>query len=693
MIFFADTASAQPVGDAYAGTCPNGAPAREEKYCKFIEHYNNGESKLPTIVGDFLGIQKADQTRAIGFIIAIDDYPKMPGHNLSAAKADGENLKRFLIEDQHFDEVIVLKNADATAENINYFLEDYLVYHGDDFQVSGEPKARLLIAYSGHGRPQAPDTDAAFVLSSAKDPKDASGVYKMTNFAVDVSSLAGHYFHILTLINACFSANFFPTGNNGVAGAPMGRGSFAITAGSPKNEAVALLPSRGSLFFDLIINGVQNGDADPLSYQYYVASGDGSVKPQNGLTLSLPMYNYLSGAFYKISTVQTKTNPKFIHISAPYFGSVQAGKADGAFFFVSGKPATFTQISMAPYLTPLPAGAVVEAASLDIPVAAAAASPVATPTPAPTPTSAAGTEGSPTTPVVGNVNYTGSLPANLSTDWVYAAAHFSGRDGDMLPDLPMGPLSSIKGRPDLKIFKAPAIYPIKGYDLSSADGAIDWKAFERGFTSEANRMPRPAFIYARALGWKGADGTFDDRWRNAKALGIDRGAYLKLDFCSSAAQQLQNMPAGVLDDVEALPVGIELVTPSDDQVQGRQQRTCYERMGQSGARDLVIEMAGQILTRTHKTPLLMGNSYNLSVLTDTRSERYMIWLNAYGPQNVIGDKLKLGGRNPWTMWQYTAKLNVPGIGANTTGEVFFGTRAQYEAFKRAEVNVALQAVK
>ena len=70
----------------------------------------------------------------------------------------------------------------------------------------------------------------------------------------------------------------------------------------------------------------------------------------------------------------------------------------------------------------------------------------------------------------------------------------------------------------------------------------------------------------------------------------------------------------------------------------------------------------------------------------------MIWLNAYGPQSSIENRLKLRGSNPWTIWQYSGTLNVPGVGNKTTGEVFFGTPTQYDAFRRAEGNVALGAV-
>lgn len=111
------------------------------------------------------------------------------------------------------------------------------------------------------------------------------------------------------------------------------------------------------------------------------------------------------------------------------------------------------------------------------------------------------------------------------------------------------------------------------------------------------------------------------------------------------------------------------------------------------ARDRILDLARAIETRWGKTPLLMGNSYNLSVLTDDRSDRYMIWLDAYGPQASIADRLKLQGQNPWTIWQHSGSLDAPGVGKKVTGEVFFGTPAQYDLFRSARQNIALAAVK
>jgi lysozyme len=650
-MFCAVAAHSQPA--SFHGTCPKGPMVTEAKYCNFFVHYNPGDAVLPEGVGDLLHLSKPAETRSIGLIIEIDSYPNMPGHDLAAAKKDGDNLRNFLVNEQHFDEVIVLRNADATEENINYFLRTYLVTHGDEYQGGdAKPRARLLIAYSGHGRSKTPTTEAAFILGAAADPNGSSSIYDMRDFASRVVDLAPHYYHVLTLINACYGGNVFAKAMTGAADTPDGPGSYVITAGPPTNEVMALIPDRGSLFFDLIINAIRQGEADPDAYEdilsTYVTTGDSLHKSTGSLTESFTLPGYLARKYRVIKQAQRKANPSF-DISDPYGGPLQKGPemAKGFFFFVSSRPADTRVASITPYLTPLALGATVETASIRSTGAEH------------------GSQEAAGAPVPGT-------PASASA-------------GDASTNLPLGPISSIKGHPDIKIFKPPTVYPIKGFDLSSADGKVNWNLF--------SKAPRPSFIYVRALGWAGPDSAFSSNWSQVKALGVDRGAYLKFNFCLPVQDQVDQLRSLMGTDRDALPAGIELVTPDNDQPQGDKQKACYDKIGVSERRERILQLAQGIKTLSGKVPLLMGNSANLSALTDARSEPYMIWLDAYGSPGSIAEKLKLHGRNPWTLWQYSGTLTMAGIGGKkTTGEVFFGTPAQYEAFRRGDTNVARAAV-
>jgi GH25 family lysozyme M1 (1,4-beta-N-acetylmuramidase) len=598
---------------SYSGTCANGAPASEQ-FCQFFLHYNKiNNTPLDTRIADALQIKTASETRSIGLIISIGKYPNMPGHDLPAAEVDGDRLYSFLVDKQNFDEVIVLKDDQATEENIKYFLEEYLPNRAADF----DNKARVLIAYSGHGRygesDGSTDAMAGFVLSAARDMNGSSNVYKMQEFAAAVEILAKRYFHVLTLINACYGGGFFKDGvPGGNADSFTERGSYAITAGSKKDPVPSLIEKRGSLFFDLLIEGVTRGKADPLYWDVYsTVSENGTTVEQRGVTRTNALSTYLISTYARIVHDRSSSDPNF-HLSSPWIGPTQKDVALGGFFFLSdhdkGSTTDITDI----YKNPQTA----EAASFGF-----------------------GPKQSPIT-------------------------------------LPPGPISSVVGRPDIKVFKAPDIYPVHGFDFSSADGTIDWQTFA---VSE-----HPRFAYARAMGWRGPDRTFEERWSHIKALGINYGAYVKFDFCRSPAEQLEMLSQIVPVDPQALPMGIEIVNPKGED---EEQLACFKGMSIDQAKTGIITLATNVRERYGKTPLLYGNRNNLSTFIDERGNTFMIWLGSYGAEGI-----QLRGGNPWTLWQYSGTLNVKGVGPKTTGEVFFGTEQQYDLFKKGRSNIALQAV-
>lgn len=622
----------------YSETCPNGAPVREARYCRFFAQFNaNNSSPLDIRIADALGVKDASETRSIGLIIAIDKYPNLPGLDIPAAAVDRKRLVDFLINKQKFDEVIVLSNEDASVDNINYFLDDYLYKRAYDFNK----KARLLIAYSGHGRygdadsmanASAVDARAAFILSAANDPDGWENVYKMQEFAGRIENLAGRYFHVLTLVNACYGGNFFITARGG--GNPDSftkSGSYAITAGSSDDRVPALDPRRGSLFFDLLIEGIMQGSADPLYWDAYrTVADDGKTSMVHGLTRTGALASFLTSSYARIILGRRAEDKKFT-LSDPWVGPAQAGIAWGGFFFLSDRSSIpLSPLAIADYYKDLPSqqtGVITFGAAQGATISAASA----------------------------------RIPANETAQIA----------------VPAGPVSSIAGRPDIKIFKAPDIYPVKGYDLSSSDGKINWEALA---DSE-----RPRFIYARAIGWAGLDTTFNERWSHIKNLGIDYGAYLKYDFCRSPKAQIARLSAIVPVDQEALPLAIEIVNP---QGESNSQLACFNSLGIENAKQGILELASAVRTHYGKTPLLYGNRNNLSKFLDQRSEEFMIWLGSWGSTGT-----QLSGRNPWTLWQYSGTLSVKGVGSKTTGNVFFGTEEQYDLFKKGQINVALKAVK
>lgn len=631
-------------GEAFQGVCQNdpakGAQVKDERYCGYFRYYENNPNKsLDTRIADALQIKSSRETRAIGLVIAISTYPKMPGHDLPAAAVDGKRLVDFLINTQQFDEVIALNDDKADYDTIHYFLQEYLPDRASEYGG----KARVLITYSGHGRFGGPEVHSkknpALVLSAADSMEATTGVYDMTQFYNDIKALAGNgapdsrsqsAFHVLTLINACFGGEVFTNGQTG--GNPddfPSPGSYAITAGDDHHEVPSLIQDRGSLFFDLVIDGVTSGKADPLYWDSYKTVGDsGTPSDPHGLTRIGSLNTFLTGTYAKIAKERNKL-PDPIVLSAPWLGPAQLDVARGGFFFLSDRSAT------------------------------------------PQPDPAAIYEPKPV--VATGVVIAARAP---NTD----VAFFGERTPKTVAlTLPAGPISALPSHPDILVFKAPEAYPIRGYDISSNDGKIDWTKF--------GQAAHPRFIYARAVGWgvnHGLDGSLKERWQGAKSIDADYGAYVKFDFCLSPKDQLERLLQVVPKDDKALPIAIELVHPLGE---SQQQLKCLQARGLEVEKSAILQFAAEVHEAYGKIPLLFGNRYNLSQLTDERSEQFMIWMGNYRIQNV-----KLRGLNPWTLWQYAGDLDVPGIGPNTTGDAFFGTEEQYRDFKIGGVNVAKMAV-
>ena len=615
-----------PVAASPAAVCMS-TPHVDAAHCPFFVQFDRQPARpVDARLGDTLGVSQTDETRSIALIVAVDNYPHLAEseQNLSAAAVDRQLLVDYLLQNQKFDEVIVLANADATLENIEYFLDGYLKTRGDDFNAADMlSRARLLIAFTGHGRPDSEPQarDAAFILAGATDLATTTNVYRMSTLAERVQQLSRHYFHVLTLVNACFGGNTFNAQAGGNPNDEATRGSYVITAGNAKDTVPSLDPSRGSLFFDTALTGLKKGDIDPGYISTTVADQQGSISTrQDALIRTKALFDYIDDAVVRRNVAGRRT-PHYESVPRPWLGPDQfGGPAMGAFFFLTSRPIQSAQIAP---LTAAPSGAFAHVLSDSPPV-----------------------------------------------------------EGISLADglrIPTGPISSVHGHPELKIFKSPNIYPKRGYDLSSEEARINWTQVARA---------KPSFIYARALAWKRPDKSFTDRWTHAAAMGADRGAYLKFNFCLDAEKQREAFRSIVPVDDGALPPAIQLVEPqaTDDAAQAK----CYQKSGKAAAQDQMLRLARLLHQDFGKVPLFFGNVYNLNLFLDVRFAEFMVWLAKYGSNGNAG--LKLQGTNPWTLWQYSSSVTVPGIGNNVAENVFFGTGDQYALFKAGSNNAARAAV-
>lgn len=208
--------------------CQNGAPA-DPQYCKFIVNYAP-VSYVDFRVSGAISMKPGDTTRSIAVIAGIDKYPNADGNDLPPAKIDVKKLTDFLTTDQHFDEIVVLKNEDVNFDNLIYFIQSYIPMVARKYD-----KVRVLIAYTGHGVPSGvPGTKGYVVLSKAKDEFDLQNLLNLGLLREAFSNLAPNVFQFLALINACYGGDVFgipPAGGNiFLTNRP---GANAMTAGAP----------------------------------------------------------------------------------------------------------------------------------------------------------------------------------------------------------------------------------------------------------------------------------------------------------------------------------------------------------------------------------------------------------------------------------------------------------------------------
>ncbi len=248
--------------------------------------------------------------------------------------------------------------------------------------------------------------------------------------------------------------------------------------------------------------------------------------------------------------------------------------------------------------------------------------------------------------------------------------------------VPIGPRSSVPGRPDLKVFSAKEDYPIRGIDVTIHEGDIDWKRTRREHDMR--------FAYMRSSSWAGVDASFGKHWADTKSAGFDRGAAHIFDYCLTAQQQDALVGSIVPNDETSLPVAIVLEEARDNF--NRREFKCYSKRSKAHIQAAILELGQRLQQRYGKVPLIRGNRSFLNQILDARFDRYMVWLAVY-PTSKAPTTVDLGlkGSNPWTMWQYTAAMSVKGIGDNVNGNVFFGGEGEYKQFRLGAKNVALAA--
>jgi lysozyme len=249
--------------------CSQGATVDVEARCAYFEHFASENDPPDARIARNLKVGVGEFARSIAVVVSISEYANSQ-FNLPAAKIDAYNLKHFLIEDQKFDEVIILENQSATIENIRYFLRTYATERAAFYGG----KVRFLFAFSGHGVPVQTVGDVetstgvrpsvGLALANAANDHDLDNIYGLNELRPLFTDLAKNTYHFLALINACYGGDLFGLSMpGGDTNDPESRSSEGITAGPADDTVISLGAGHGSLFFETLIKGIESGDADP----------------------------------------------------------------------------------------------------------------------------------------------------------------------------------------------------------------------------------------------------------------------------------------------------------------------------------------------------------------------------------------------------------------------------------------------
>lgn len=680
--------------------------------------------------------------RSYAFVVSVSKYPNLQNPDDQVIKGVGAELDTIVdfLKAQGFDEIVVLPEEEASHENIDYFLSDYFLTAFRK-QKDQDRLARFLFAFDGHGMPgNDPDTHGALALSEATgdDDIDLKHSFFLDDLSARLKNLAVLSYETLALVGSCFSGGLFqPSVHRGdTFFYPNGPGAHAITATKANQLAWTSLGGKGTVFFTLLKAEVNMKHPDALASMLeggVISGADGqSDSFSDGVVALSTIIERINSTLSKIP------NPKSADGKYPLLNIGELLEANdtryGAFFFLEPSSAEQPPAAvMVPAAPPAASAAVAaEPSQASPPLASLPALGERTLSAGIAPSEASSAPNAPSTndqmadeaEITGAVQHhskhaarhsqisassenaevqTAERSAAPSTTSAHARIGADEEEpqataeGEAVPsqsaaaapnppsspaqhygDLPPTTGSAVLFHPELKIFKRPESYPIRGVDLSWWNGAIP---FEKLAGTHEIR-----FAYLKATeGANKKDPAFDDLLREAHSVGILTGAYHFFNFCDSPQSQFENLSktaAGELD----LPFAIAvewLDGPSDPK-----QRDCSRdpEVVKSNLRQLLEDVAA----RYKKVPIIYAPSSAVGTLIDASFSNYPIWLADY--HKILGlRKPTMRGRNPWTIWQFTDHATLPGLDKPVELDVFFGNEEQFSSFVKGEGNIGLSA--
>lgn len=205
-----------------------------------------------------------------------------------------------------------------------------------------------------------------------------------------------------------------------------------------------------------------------------------------------------------------------------------------------------------------------------------------------------------------------------------------------------------------------ADYPIRGVDVSSYQGEIDWPLL-------ASQGIQFAYIKATE-GSSFVDAQYENNMENALKTDLKVGAYHFFSYDSSGATQGAHFIKTVTQEEGMLPPVIDV------EFYGDKERNLPDA---ASAKQKLSAMVG-LLTAHYQTPPVLyatEKSYRLYIARDFPDCE--IWI-----RNVVTEPTLSDGRS-WTFWQYSNRIRLDGYNGEESFidmNIFQGSASDFAAF-------------
>jgi len=196
-------------------------------------------------------------------------------------------------------------------------------------------------------------------------------------------------------------------------------------------------------------------------------------------------------------------------------------------------------------------------------------------------------------------------------------------------------------------------YPVRGVDVSSFQGQIDWPQLVRSGSL------RFAFIKATE-GAHTHDARFLRNWSEARRH-VARGAYHFFSFCTGGQEQAQNF-------LRFLPSNGELPPGVDIEFTGN----CKHPPAFSSVRDQLHIFLNEVQSVTHRKPIIYANRTSYAAIVEGHFDGYPLWMREVITGPPVADFPEL------VFWQYAGNGRVDGVHKLIDLDAFIGTKKDFE---------------